>query len=321
MLQELFRIPGLNLPILSFGLMLVIGFLAALQLAKFLARRSGLDPEVFVNAGLIALLAGIAGARLSHVLENLDQYTNPARPFLTNLLDAVNIRSGGLTYYGGLLVATPILIWYAMKKRIPVRVGMDIIAPCLMVGLAFGRIGCFLNGCCYGAECHAPWAVAFPYQSPAYVDQFAGEKIAPPAELLVPAERNRSRLVSRDELRAGRTRLGPLAPNAAALARAERSLPLHPAQLYSALTAFLIAGICVSYFTLPHAPGRGFALMMMLEGLTRYVLEMLRAEPAVWGTALTLSQWLGMGLVIGGIILWFAFGRFAPVAKPAPALA
>src|SRR5688572_11682526 len=298
MQQELFHLPewlpwvGGN-PIYGYGVMMVLGFFAALQLGRFLGRRSGIDPEVFVNAGLIALLTGVIGARLSHVLESLPQYTNPGRTAWENLKDAANIRSGGLTFYGGFLLATPCVIAYSIRKKVPIRRGMDIIAPCLMGGLAFGRIGCFLNGCCYGAECHAPWAVAFPYQSPAYVDQFAGEKIAPPAELLVPAERNRSRLVSRDELRAGRTKLGPLAPNAAALARAERSLPLHPAQLYSALTAFLIAGICVSYFTLPHAPGRGFALMMMLEGLTRYVLEMLRAEPAVWGTALTLSQWLG----------------------------
>src|SRR5688500_15129122 len=78
MLQELFRIPGLDIPIFGYGLMLVIGFLAAAQLAKFLARRSGLDPEVFINAGLLALVSGVIGARLSHVLENLGQYTDPS---------------------------------------------------------------------------------------------------------------------------------------------------------------------------------------------------------------------------------------------------
>ena len=68
MLQELFRIPFLNIPVYGYGLMMVIGFLLALQLAKFLARRSGFDPEIFVNCGLIALVAGVLGARLSHVL-------------------------------------------------------------------------------------------------------------------------------------------------------------------------------------------------------------------------------------------------------------
>ena len=79
MLQELFRIPGTQIWIHGYGLMLVIGFLLAVQLAKALARRSRIDPEIFVNAGLIALVAGVVGARLSHVLENFGQYTDPHR--------------------------------------------------------------------------------------------------------------------------------------------------------------------------------------------------------------------------------------------------
>ena len=335
MLQELFRIPlpgSLpDLPIWSFGLMLVIGFLAALQLAKYLARRAGIDPELFVNAGLIALVAGVVGARLSHVLENIGDYTTvtASRSAWDNFIDAINIRSGGLTYYGGFLLAFPILVWYALKNRIPVRVGMDIIAPCLMVGLAFGRIGCFLNGCCYGAECSLPWAVSFPYQSLPYQDEFAQGEVAPPPELLVPLENGRTRLVTRDELKSGEivtaraTERIPLAPGARALAAAQHSSPLHPAQLYSAITAFLIAGITLTYITLRGAPGRAFALMMMLEGVTRFVLEMLRTEPTVWGTPLSLSMWLGLGLVLGGAALWVAFGRAwsRSPAVPAPAAA
>src|SRR5437588_6858675 len=101
MLQDLFRIPGTRIIIHSYGLMMVIGFMLALQLAKFLARRSKLDPEIFVNVGLIALVTGVIGARLSHVLENFRQYTDPTRSFGANLWDAVNMTSGGLTYYGG----------------------------------------------------------------------------------------------------------------------------------------------------------------------------------------------------------------------------
>jgi phosphatidylglycerol:prolipoprotein diacylglycerol transferase len=167
MLQVLFRIPGLDIPIYSYGLMMVIGFICAIQLAKFLARRSGLDPELFVNAGLLALITGVVGARLSHVLENLSQYTTVTanRSAWDNFVDAINIRSGGLTYYGGFLLAFPTLVYYALKKKIPLRLGMDIVAPCIVIGLGFGRIGCFLNGCCYGDRCELPWAVTFPYHS------------------------------------------------------------------------------------------------------------------------------------------------------------
>src|SRR5688572_10780367 len=104
MLQEVFRIPTPwgSLPLFGYGLMLVIGFLCAVQLAKFLARRSGIDPEVFVNAALIALVAGVVGARVSHVLENLPEYTRADRSLGENLFAIINIRSGGLTFYGGL---------------------------------------------------------------------------------------------------------------------------------------------------------------------------------------------------------------------------
>ena len=78
--------------------MLVIGFFVSLELAKFLARRSGLDPEVFVNAALIALVTGIIGARLSHVLENLDEFTRPELSAWENFKNILNMRSGGLIF-------------------------------------------------------------------------------------------------------------------------------------------------------------------------------------------------------------------------------
>lgn len=315
MLQEIIRIPipifG-ELPIFSYGLLLVIGFLAAVQLAKYLAKRCGLDPELFVNAGLIALVAGIVGARLSHVIENIGQYTDSSRSAWENFRDAINIRSGGLTYYGGFLFAFPALVWYALKTKVPVRLGMDIIAPCLMVGLGFGRIGCFLNGCCYGAECEVPWSVQFPYHSWAYQDEYERGKLAPAPELLdftaAPTRNGRPPLLDPRQLRGD--------PALAALARQEHSRPVHPAQLYSAFTAFLIAAITLAYFTLPHALGRVFALMLMLEGGTRFVLELLRAEPAVIGS-FSLSMLIGIGLMALGMFLWMVFGYTARAPRTA----
>src|SRR5207302_11230898 len=143
------------------------------------ARRSRLDPEIFINIALIALLTGVIGARASHVLENLSQYTRSDRSFTQNLWDMVNVRSGGLTYYGGFLLAFPACVAYGWYKKVPLRTGMDIMAPCILVGLGIGRIGCFLHGCCYGAECTLPWAVRFPYYSDAYLQQVQDVKVAP----------------------------------------------------------------------------------------------------------------------------------------------
>lgn len=303
MFPELFRIPGTPISIHGFGLMVVIGLLLGSWLAKRLANRIGLDGEAFANAAILALVAGIAGARLSHVLENFHQYTDPHRSAFANLKDAVNLTSGGLTYYGGFLLATPVLIIYARRKHIPIRTGMDIIAPALMVGLAFGRLGCFLNGCCYGAETTVPWAITFPYGSIPYVDQVYQGKLSAPEQLInVRPDGHWSLLTPEDAKKEGGA--------AAALAQTQHSLPVHPAQIYSFLTGILLAGICVAHFTTPHAPGRTFALMMMLEGAARFALESVRVEPAVVAN-LSYSMVLGIGIVGVGLLLWLVFGELA----------
>ena len=313
MQQELFRLPewlpwiGGN-PIYGYGVMMVLGFFGALQLARFLGRRSGIDPEVFVNAGLIALLTGVIGARLSHVLESLPQYTDPGRTAWENFKDAANIRSGGLTFYGGFILATPCVIAYGLYKKVPIRRGMDIVAPCLMIGLAFGRIGCFLNGCCYGAECKTEWlGVRFPYHSNAYIDEYKKEAIRVPDELRrTYADGSKGVPMTIEEIQSS-DKLSP-EEKSALLARAaqEHSLELHPSQLYSTFTAFLIAALLVAYYTVPHPPGRVFALMLLIEAPSRFVLEMLRAEPPVIGP-LSYSMVVSVILFAAGIALWFIF--------------
>jgi phosphatidylglycerol:prolipoprotein diacylglycerol transferase len=308
----LFRLPFLGTPIYGYGAMMVAGFFAALALAKFLAARYGQDPEVFVNAALIALVSGIVGARASHVLENLDEFTRSDLSVWQNVVNVFNMRSGGLTYYGGFLLAFPVTVYYGVKKKVPIRLGMDIIAPCLMIGLGFGRVGCFLNGCCHGAECDLPWAVSFPYYSNAYIDQFADKERplpVPPPLIEETEEHPKPHLVPPERLKA-------MGPQYVELASHQRSRKVHPAQLYSTITAWMLAALLVAYFTLPHAPGRVFALMMILEGATRFLLEMLRTEPPVIGR-LSLSMIIGLGLVAGGAILWVVFGRYQRDGAPA----
>lgn len=303
MLRELFRIPGLDIPIYGFGVMLVLGCYLGIALARFLARRCGIKPDLFSNIGIIALLAGVIGARLSHVLENFDQFFGPKGE---GLFAAFNIRSGGLTYYGGVILATPACIYYALKHRVPILRGMDIIAPCLMVGLALGRVGCFLNGCCYGAKCDLPIAVSYPYDSPAYDDQREANVIAPPDELFIhnPVNPEMGHWAADADLRSN--------PTLAAIAKAQRSAPVHPSQLYSTLAAGLVCLTLLAFFTMNPTPGRVFALMMILEGMARFTLETLRVEPAVLrllGFEWSLSMVLGAALFVGGIVFWIALGR------------
>jgi phosphatidylglycerol---prolipoprotein diacylglyceryl transferase len=303
----IFHIPFLNIPIYGYGIMMVCAFLGTQWLSARLAKGKGIDPEIFVNATLLALVSGVIGSRLSSVLENLSQYTRSDLSVWQNLFNMINIRSGGLTFYGGVILACPIAIGYFIHKKVPIRPALDICAPCVMLGLGIGRIGCFLSGCCYGATAEVPWAIRFPYGSDAYVEQFYNqisntptEKLnhTVPAPLVVPTA-NGVRLLSRQEIGNDPTLL--------ALAGSEKSNPVHPTQFYSTFNSLLIMGILLIYFSLPHAPGRVFAMMLMLEGPTRFMLEMLRVEPPVLGP-MSLSMVLGMVLLVAGAILWFAFG-------------
>jgi phosphatidylglycerol:prolipoprotein diacylglycerol transferase len=314
MYPELFRIPVLNIPIFGYGLMMVLAFLATQWLARKLAKTKGIDPEIFVNATLFALIAGVIGSRLSHVLENLPDYTRADRTVWQNLLNIINIRSGGLTFYGGLILAFPVVLGYVLYKKVPARVGMDVAAPCITLGLAIGRIGCFLNGCCYGAETNLPWAVQFPYGSNAYVDAFDRGEINPPPDLKVPLAEGRFRLITNEELQSGKIQTGikehptiPIPDNARQLAATQHSPAVHPAQLYSTFNSLLITALLLAYFTMPHVPGRVFALMLMLEGPTRFLLELLRVEPPVLGP-MSLSMVIGLVLFVLGALMWMAFG-------------
>jgi phosphatidylglycerol:prolipoprotein diacylglycerol transferase len=306
MWPQLFTVPlphGQHFTIHSYGLMLVVGFFCALEVAKYLAHRNGLNPEHFSTAALLALFTGIAGARISHVIENWPYFTSADFTWSENLWHMINVNSGGLTYYGGFLLATPTLILYAIAKRVPLRLGMDIIAPCLMIGLGFGRIGCYLNGCCYGAECNLPWAAHFPYGSETYTTQFKDGKIVPPAALMHTVAPGRYELVPADQ-----------AAHVAALRHIQipRANGVHPSQLYSSFTAFLLAAMLISFLTLHPPPGRVFALMCVMEGTARFLLEMLRVEPGVFHTPISLSMWIGAAVALTGVVLWFWWAPKVP---------
>jgi len=154
---------GLSLTprIYGYGLMLVLGFLSGIWLAHWRAKRMGENHETVTVVGILALVGGIIGARLAFILQNWSQFKNKG------LASTLDVTSGGLIYYGGVLLGTLMVVCYLWRKRIAVRRYLDIVAVSLMVGLAFGRAGCFLNGCCYGGRCDAHWPLAtqFPMYS------------------------------------------------------------------------------------------------------------------------------------------------------------
>jgi phosphatidylglycerol:prolipoprotein diacylglycerol transferase len=142
------------LPIRMYGLMIGIGFLLAIWLAARRGKQEGINPDRILDMGVYLLLAAIIGSRLFYVLVNLPE-------FARDPLEVFAIWNGGLVFYGGLLAAAPMGIWYVRKHNLPVWKTADITAPFIALAHAFGRLGCFFAGCCYGAACHGPVCLTF----------------------------------------------------------------------------------------------------------------------------------------------------------------
>ena len=139
----------------SYGLMIALGFLAANALAARRAAAVGMDPARIQNIMLAALIAGLVGGRFAYVLLQWDLYRN-------NPVEILRLDHGGLVFFGGLAGGLIGGIWAIRRSGMPVLKTVDLLIPPLTVAHALGRVGCFLNGCCYGKLAHLPWGVWFP---------------------------------------------------------------------------------------------------------------------------------------------------------------
>lgn len=140
----------------SYGLLLIVGFLLATWNAMREAKRRGYDPNVILDLALPTLLVCIAACRILYVILNRDQFSSLAQMF--------RIWDGGLSFHGALVGAVVVVAYFGWRSRIGFWNLADTIAPSVFLGYAFGRVGCLLNGCCYGAPCDLPWAMVFPVE-------------------------------------------------------------------------------------------------------------------------------------------------------------
>jgi phosphatidylglycerol:prolipoprotein diacylglycerol transferase len=140
----------------TYGVLLAIAFLTAIWLAGRLGAKVGIQGDRIMDIGLVAALAGIAGAKLAMFLFDWNYYSaHPGDIFALSTLQAAGV------FQGGLILALIVSIWYMRRKRLPVLRTMDVFAPGLALGHAIGRLGCFAAGCCWGAPTNLPWAVTF----------------------------------------------------------------------------------------------------------------------------------------------------------------
>jgi len=155
-----------------YGVMAAIGFLLATVIVTMNRKRANMSDNQVSALMFIAIVGGIAGGRIFYVIQNWSAL------FKDNLLEVFRVDHGGLVFYGGFFLATGGIIVYCRKSKLDMVRVLDVFAPGLAIGHAMGRIGCFLNGCCYGNVTHSWLGVHYPEGTAAW-RKFFGDAVHP----------------------------------------------------------------------------------------------------------------------------------------------
>lgn len=289
MRPELFKFLAISFP--SYFVLLITGFTFAGIAAALTTRREGLDPDVMIDVNLAMLLAGVVGARLLHVLADgyfwdyVHLCTNPqlvdwrissvecasdayrgvwdavkgvCHPAETDCFAWAKFWAGGLAYYGGFIGATA-SSWYLLKRdHFPFWRAADMAGIVIPVGLAFGRMGCLLAGCCFGVRTSCPLAMSFPPNSPASEFQWKAGELA---------------------------------------SQHLWSFPVHPTQIYESIASLLIGAVCLVYVhPRKRYDGQVFLSFVAMYALARFFLEFLRSDDRGALFGLSTSQLIGLVL-------------------------
>jgi phosphatidylglycerol:prolipoprotein diacylglycerol transferase len=261
----------------SYGAMLLVSLVAGMFWLGHSGRADGFKPTVVVDFALYALVGGILGARIIFVL--LDTAT-----FAHDPLSALRVWEGGLSFHGGVVGGVIGLYLFSRAHHMPMGRLLDLAAPCTAIGYAITRIGCFLNGCCFGVAC----------------PNFLGVRFAPGSEAAAWALHLPPGQVA--------TTSGP---------------PLYPTQLFSSFLGFVIFFLLVWFGPRFRKPGHVFVFFLVLSGVERFVVEFWRygasGKPFAPLPALTEAQAFSLLLILGAG-LYLIFTRPRPQAEaPAPA--
>jgi phosphatidylglycerol:prolipoprotein diacylglycerol transferase len=267
MRPDLFTLFGVSFG--AYRVFLTAAFVVGTLLCVRESRRPDSRAELSAAAGVWAFVGALVGARAFYILQYDPQ------PF-RHLWQAALLWVGGLVFYGGLVGGMVAVVVHLRLSRTPLAPALDIMAMYVPLGQAITRVGCFLNGCCYGTVCNLPWAVRFAPGSDAHIDEVnAG-------------------LIARD---------------------AWHTLALHPTQLYMAAGLLLISVILKRMLRRRPPPGTITSAYLMFYGILRFLIEFVRGDNAALVFHLTLYQVMSIGLVAGaGAALLFRLRRTHPRA-------
>ncbi len=242
---------------------MALGFLAGLLNWVLLGRPIGRDFKFCSDLLFWIMVAGIVGARIAYVLSDLPY-------FLANPLRIVRIDEGGLVYFGGFLGAWLALYLFARSHRIPFFELADLVVTSLPLAHAFGRVGCFMNGCCHGTVTRCPLGVAYPARSGVWRHQLM---------------------------------TGLLQPEAG------QSMPVHPVQLYESAFNLLLFGLLLLVWRSRRRAGLVGVVYLLVYPVGRFSIEFLRGDHRIRWAGLSVAQWVSIGLFIVGLVLWRVLRR------------
>jgi len=224
---------GHSLAVSTYGLLVATGVMGGIYIGYRNAKRVGLRTDDFLDLTFWGLVVALAGSRLMFVLTNLDRYRqNPWKVFA--------IWEGGLVFYGGVIGACALGLYLMWRRKLPFLRSGDVIAPVLSIGHAFGRMGCYMAGCCWGKACPKPLGVQFGDQSVVYENLVARREIDPAVSLT--------------------------------------TAPLHPVQLYEVVGEIVIFGVLLHLASRKRFDGMVFFSYLALYALLRSVTEMFRGD-------------------------------------------
>ena len=248
----------------SYGLLIAAGLAIGIAVAHREGRRRGLDGGRSLDLAFWLTVSGLCGSRLAYGLVNARDFfhacVDGGGPWWQDCTRVFRVWEGGLVFYGGVAVAAPVAFIFAKRQGWSFGEVGDLFAPALAIGHAFGRLGCFAAGCCFGKQTVSGWGVAFPRGSVAF-----------------------------DVLEAA----------GAIPAGAGETPPLHPTQLYEAAGELAIfVALCALRPRLRRRPGLLLIVYLGLYAVLRFVVEIYRGDvlrgfPIAFDTP-RLAGWLGL---------------------------
>jgi phosphatidylglycerol---prolipoprotein diacylglyceryl transferase len=335
--------PPLGIPIRAYGVMVLLGIAAGIALSVYQARRMGVDPEAVFSICFWIVVAGFVGARAFYVCQYWELFAAPT--VRDTIVRIINLTDGGLVVYGSLVGAAVASIAYMLIHHMPLLAMADLLAPGLMIGLAFGRIGCFMNGCCWGGPCgQSMLGVAFPPGSPPYMAQVESGTLLDMRVQEDPLSGNSviqqvqpGGLADRRGLKAGdvidgfqlpteeqfnRMRSGQVVPDAEVSIQLQhgrvvtwqfsellgRSQRVYPVQVLSSINAALICLVLWAYYPFRRRDGEVFALLITIYPVVRILEEMIRTDESSVLSAnfrWTISQMVSSLLLVFVAALWW----------------